>query len=288
MTEEHTSLKVDSSVVQDGYGYRDVDTYVKMPDGSEWLFRTYREYETGAEVKCEPRFSPGPDDEFGDEGALTEPPEVRAAYEAEMPRIRQLLEPTVTTMAELHGLSITAAAPMLSSSLVFRLRPSEPEPTIQITDDAVIFRGQRITDDAEQIQAFRDFVAGIVPRTKIPLMISTMYDGLKPASLFDAMEVEPMVWCEEAGSLVPESDGGGGSPTAISVRAHYWTGGVDTLADFLYDASEPGDRERAQRAADQYAASIGTVIMQADPTLPYTYVLNKDQLESIEEALKND
>ena len=55
MTEEHTNLKVDSSVVQDGHGYKDVDTYVKMPDGSEWLFRTYREYETGAEVKCEPR-----------------------------------------------------------------------------------------------------------------------------------------------------------------------------------------------------------------------------------------
>ena len=263
-----------------------------MPDGSEWLFRTYMEHDTGAIVKCEPRFSPGPDDEFGDEGVLTEPPEVRAAYEAEQPRIRELLlkelmASSVTSVADPSGLTVTAASPMLANTLVFRLRPNETEPTIQITEDAVIFRGKRVTDDAEQVEAFRSFIAGIVPRTKIPLMISTMYDGLKPAALFDALEVEPMVWCAEADSLVPEGDGGDGSPTAISVRAHYRTGGVDTLADFLYDASEPGAREEAQRAADRYAASIGTVIMQADPTLPYTYVLNKDQLEFIEEALKN-
>ena len=41
MTEEHTSLKVDSSVVQDGHGYKDVDTYIVEPSGEEWLYRTY-------------------------------------------------------------------------------------------------------------------------------------------------------------------------------------------------------------------------------------------------------
>ena len=35
MTEEHTSLKVDSSVVQDGHSYKDVDTYVLNKDQLE-------------------------------------------------------------------------------------------------------------------------------------------------------------------------------------------------------------------------------------------------------------
>ena len=155
MTEEHTSLKVDSSVVQDGYGYKDVDTYVKMPDGSEWLFRTYREYETGAEVKCEPRFAPGPDDEFGDEGALTEPPEVRAAYEAELPRVRQLLDAPSLALPPVGALTVRSQE-FTEPSIRFQI--GSPEVILQIHKDRVIYKGVTVTDDAEQVDCFRDFL----------------------------------------------------------------------------------------------------------------------------------
>jgi hypothetical protein len=115
-----------------------------------------------------------------------------------------------------------------------------------------------------------------------------MYAGLQPISKYDAVEVEPMIEDEHnPAELVSSSDDPIMTVCAYSVRLHVRTGGVETVADFRFDPSEHGTNAEARSQADIMAASLGTMIMAEDPTLPRRYVLQEAQLKLIEEALKN-
>lgn len=86
-----TKLETKSYLVNDDAMNKDVDTYVKLPDGSEWAFRTYLDKESNEMVTMSfIRFSEGPDDPFDD--TADEPPkEVVEAYQAEMSNIEELI-----------------------------------------------------------------------------------------------------------------------------------------------------------------------------------------------------
>lgn len=74
-------LWADAYLIQDGYGYRDVDVYVKGPADDEWLIRIYKDHESGSVTVVGPRYSLDCDGEFQDEGLYQPPAEVLAAVE---------------------------------------------------------------------------------------------------------------------------------------------------------------------------------------------------------------
>jgi hypothetical protein len=166
-------LKAESHVINDGYGYKDVDTYVKMPDGSEWLFRTYRDYDNAEVTRCKPRFSEAPDADFGDEGVREAPVEVLAAYEAALPEIERLLEPTVATTIDsgLSGLTIAPASPLVGD-FVFHVGDQK----LTLKADGLYLNDRKTETTEEQDAAFRSFLDGMIgllPKSRIPLVIST-------------------------------------------------------------------------------------------------------------------
>ena len=288
---DHT---VDFSIVSKGE-FVDVDAYIGLPDGSEWLMTASRELSTSEESYGPLRFSVSHEADF-DDGARACPADVARAFEDAKPAIRHLitsslqLDGAVAHLSSLvttpsNGVAICAASPCLSSTLTFRL--GNTDKVIEITETELRYRGQVITDSAEQIAAFKTFISGLSSR-RPPVMAVTMYAGLQPISKFDAVEVEPMIEDEhDPAELVPSSDDPIMTVCAHSVRLHYRSGGVETVADFRFDPSEPGANAVALSQADIMAASLGTMIMADDPTLPRRYVLRDAQLKLIEEALKN-
>ena len=155
---EQTELKGVSYLVQDGYGYKDVDTYVKLPDGSEWLFRTYLEHETKAIIEGDPRYAAGPDDSF-DDAESDPPPEVVAAYKAAMPEIMKLIETgslPQTVLANMEGSAVTDAALTLSQSIRFQIG----DKTLVFDEKGLHYCGRQV-GDAEIAGAFKDYLAAV-------------------------------------------------------------------------------------------------------------------------------
>lgn len=85
----------DIHFVQDGYGYRDIDVYVK--DGAaEWLFRIYKDLGSGEIVRCEARFAETDKHQFSDEGAKAVPAHVIAEMEKVFEQVVGMLnDPTI-------------------------------------------------------------------------------------------------------------------------------------------------------------------------------------------------
>jgi hypothetical protein len=152
---ELTELKGESFLVQDGYGYKDVDTYIKLPDGSEWLFRTYLDRETNEIIKADPRYATSPDDSFDD--AENEPPvEVLAAYETAMPEIMKLIETgslQQAVLASVDGLTATGAAPILSQTICFQAG----DKSIVLDEKGLHYCG-KLVGDADIAGAFKDYL----------------------------------------------------------------------------------------------------------------------------------
>lgn len=285
---EQAQLKVESHLIIDTADYKDVDTYIVEPSGEEWLYRTYLQKENGEIVKVKPRYSPDKDEEFWDDGIKPAPEYVQAAYEAELPNIHRLiadgvmLKKELTSAVPLDGAMITAASPVLHSDIIFKCGYNE----LRLTESGLYFRGELITDEAEQLQTFRDFIGTIAPATKVPLMVYTQSAGLRPVSEFDAVELHDMVYDEATDGLVPNHDDAEYDPDAVSVFLHCISGGLECVADFVFDPSESGTEEAARAAANALAAQLGTMILKDRPRLPYTLVMSKEQLDLIETTLK--
>jgi hypothetical protein len=286
---EQAQLKVASHLISEDNDYKDVDTYVTEPSGEEWLFRTYLQKEDGEIVKVKPRYAPDKDADFGDDGIKRPPAHVQAAYDAEMPNIRRLIEegkiePKNDQVID-SGLDvafIAAASPALHSDIIFKCGHNE----LRLAESGLYFRGQLVTDEQEQLQAFRDFIGTIAPATKVPLMVYTQSAGLRPMSEFDAVELYDMVYDEATDGLVPNHNDAEYDPDAVSVFLHCRSGGLECVADFVFDPSEPGTEEAARAAANALAAQLGTMILKDQPRLPYTLVMGRDQLDLIENTLK--
>ena len=78
-------------IVNECESYRDIDAYIREDDGAEWLFRIYMDKERGQIVACEPRWSPDPHEDFGDEGQKTPPVEVLRLLDQHRPEIEKTL-----------------------------------------------------------------------------------------------------------------------------------------------------------------------------------------------------
>ncbi len=90
--------------------------------------------------------------------------------------------------------------------------------------------------------------------------IAMVDSGLQDATKFDRVEIEPMIEDGEGG-LVPAFDDLTSSVCAYSVRLHLKEGGVDTAFDFMFDPSEPEAGVKALKFAEQYAQSLGDILM---------------------------
>lgn len=67
-------MKIDYSVISDTTEYRDVDVHIVEPSGEEWLYRIFKDKETGAVSSfSEPRYSPAWNADFDNGGK--EPPQ---------------------------------------------------------------------------------------------------------------------------------------------------------------------------------------------------------------------
>lgn len=155
-----TKLEIKSYLVNDDAMNKDVDTYVKLPDGSEWVFRTYLDKESSETVTMSfIRFSEGPDDPFDD--TADEPPkEVVEAYQAEMSNIEELIRSGTLARQSLitanvpGGLTITAANPAIQSH-TFTFHAGGK--TLVVDSEGITFDGERVTGP-DIGNAFRAFV----------------------------------------------------------------------------------------------------------------------------------
>jgi hypothetical protein len=188
-----------------------------------------------------------------------------------------------------HVKNITAASPTLSSDVVFQ----SGKQILRIKEDGLYFNDRKVDTTQEQDDAFRAFLGGMIglfPKSRIPLMIETQSAGLRPASEFDAIEIHEMVYDPDTGDYSTASSVGDDAkcdPDAISVFVHCRTGGIECVADFPFDPSEPGTEEAARKLADALGASVASVIANAHPHLPHTYIMRQEHLDLIEGALKN-
>lgn len=107
--------------------------------------------------------------------------------------------------------------------------------------------------------------------------ILTQSFGLVSAEMFDAVELEAMVFDAESQDFIPAD---GEQPEAYSVRVHLAKGGVDTVQDFSFDPSEPGADERAKAHAQQYGLMIADIIKAANPDLELSRILYTDFAEA--------
>lgn len=310
---EHEAT-ADSLLSNDSHGYKDVDTYVKMPDGSEWLFQTSLCYETGETAWPQVvRYARDCDADFEDRNLSDAPELAVAAYQRAKPDIEKLLAPPpvqtleetvaalegdraldgvvrdlITTVDSQNGIGLTASnAIPLTADFVFQVGAHK----LQLKEDGLYFDGRKTETTEEQDAAFRSFLdsmMGLFPKSRIPLMINTQSAGLRPASEFDAIEIHEMVYDDLLGYL-PMSEAGDDAeydPDAISVFVHCKKGGTECLADFPFDPSEPGTEAAARAAADAFAASVGSVIANAHAHLPHTYIMRQEHLNLIEGVLK--
>lgn len=86
-------LLASTTLVSWGGDYIDVDAYVKLPNGSEFLQRMYVEKnQPNSLIRDEPRFSESETSEFDDGDVIQCPPEVMAAFDAAVPSARALIE----------------------------------------------------------------------------------------------------------------------------------------------------------------------------------------------------
>lgn len=105
------------------------------------------------------------------------------------------------------------------------------------------------------------------------LRLLTQSFGLVSAEMFDAVELAAMVLDADSQDFIPAD---GDFTEAYSVRVHLTTGGVDTVQDFPFDASEPGADARAKAYAQQYGLMIADIIKAAHPELPLSRILSPD------------
>ena len=297
---EQAQLKVSSHLINDASDYKDVDTYIIEPSGEEWLYRTYLQKDDGEIIKVKPRYAPGKDEDFWDDGIKPAPAHVQAAYEAELPNIMKLIEEgtivketlkeTVATLRTDRAISgITARDSTLSSDIVFQ----SGKQILRIKEDGLYFNNRKVDTTQEQDDAFRAFLSGMIglfPKSRIPLMIETQSAGLRLASDFDAIEIHEMVYDDELGyqpltqANINEAQY---DPDAISVFVHCRSGGTECVADFPFDPSEPGSEEVARKLADALGASVASIIANAHPHLPHSYIMRQRHLDLIEGVLKN-
>lgn len=100
-----------------------------------------------------------------------------------------------------------------------------------------------------------------------PLLRVQTFPGLQPISLFDAVEVHPMVEHGEDG-LIQASDDPLSTPCAFTVFLHLRKGGIETVRDFWFDPTEGGSMEVAAKEAADCAASLEDMLQVAGDAYP--------------------
>jgi hypothetical protein len=100
-------LVASASLVSSTAEYVDVDAYVKLPDGTEFLQRMYvQSSQPEALIRDDPRFSQSETSDFDDGGVVQCPPEVMAAFDASVQGAKSLIQ---------KSLQIADSAPAIHS-----------------------------------------------------------------------------------------------------------------------------------------------------------------------------
>lgn len=155
-----SELTVRHFIVNDDDTNKDVDTYIKEADGSEWVIRTYLDKETDdIETMSFIRFASTESDSFDDAGELP-PPEIEAAYQEAMPKILELIENGVMPrapkpqLAPLSGLvACTDSMPILSQTICFQAG----DKSIVLDEKGLHYCG-KLVGGADIAGAFKDYL----------------------------------------------------------------------------------------------------------------------------------
>ena len=155
-----SELTVRHFIVNDDDTNKDVDTYIKEADGSEWVIRTYLDKETDdIETMSFIRFASTESDSFDDAGELP-PPEIETAYQEAMPKILDLIENVVMSrvpkpqLAPLSGLvACTDSIPILSQTICFQAG----DKSIVLDEKGLHYCG-KLVGDADIAGAFKDYL----------------------------------------------------------------------------------------------------------------------------------
>ena len=107
-------------------------------------------------------------------------------------------------------------------------------------------------DLTDMMNEYLDRIGNVLK--KIPRVQTWL--GLRQISLFDAVEVHPMIDDDSGEDLEQACDDPTASVTAFTVFLHLREGGIETVRDFRFDPSEPGAMEAAASEAADCATSL--------------------------------